>query len=180
MKCLASDALQLLARCLGLSLVCLSPAIAPGNADAGQEFVTAYFYEFIPERCSVSLEGYGTSSCDAGAVTVAADDRSSVNIHLFGKLGHWQLMISNGREFVPQVGAVIIRTVEHATSNYPVPDFYFQRGEKGIIEGNCSPISIMPQTSARCIVKLFDGRSLDVSFKTNNLSPSRNVRRELP
>jgi len=177
-KRLNPGALRLLARFLGLGLICLAPAIAPGNAKADPEFVTAYFYEFKPERCSVSLDGYGASICDAGAITVAANDRNSVNIHLIGKLGQWQLMISNGREFVPQVDAVIIRTVEHATSDYPVPDFYFQRGADGIIQGNCSPIPLTPQTSARCIVKLFDGRSLEVSFKTNNLSPSRNVRRE--
>lgn len=180
MKPLGPKAILSLARCFWLSAMFVAPPITPGNAAAGPEFVDAYFYEFKPERCSVKLDNYGSSSCDVGAITVAANDKSSVNIHLIGKLGQWQLMISDGRGFAPQVDAVIIRTVEHATSDYPVPDFFFQRGDKGIVEGSCSPIPITPQTSARCIVKLYDGRSLEISFKTNNLSPSRNVRQGLP
>ena len=138
-------------------------------------YVNAFFYQFTPTSCRVSLTGYGSSDCKYGAISVATGDRDSVNLHLMGKLGQWQLMLEEGGTLMPAVSAVLIRTNENVASNSPTPDFYYTFEDGGIMRGVCTAIPLTKKTSGRCVVNLQDGRTLDVSFATHSLKPVDDV-----
>ena len=139
------------------------------------KYVNAYFYQFVPKSCRVSLTGYGSSSCTYGAISVAADSKDSLNLHLISNLGQWQLMIVDGDSFMPKVDVVLIRSTENIASQKPAPTFYYNSEDGGIIEGICTPITITRRTSGRCTVRLKGEKLLDVSFTTDSLEPSKNV-----
>lgn len=141
------------------------------------KYVNAYFYNFTPKSCRVSLSGFGSSSCTYGAISVAADSKDSINLHLISGLGQWQLMIADGDSFMPKVDVVLIRSTENIATKKPAPTFYFNSDDGGIIEGTCTPITITRSTSGRCTVRLKGSKILDVSFATDSLEPSNNVQR---
>jgi hypothetical protein len=144
---------------------------------AKPEFVDAYFYQFKPTSCSVSLTGYGSANCELGVLSVAADNKNSVNIHLISRLGQWQLMLSDGATFAPSVDVVLIRSKANIKSKTPSPDFYYSASERTIVDGKCTPITITQESSGRCVVRLSDGKTLDVSFSTRSLRPADNVQK---
>jgi len=152
---------------------------AASDVRANPEYSEAYFYEFAPDSCNISLGDRLSGGCKEGAITVATSDSNSVNLHFFGDLGHWQLVISNGRSFSPVVDYVIIRSNSNKQNMDPLPDHYFSRENGDIIEGRCTPIPIIRKTSARCKIKLRDGKLIDTSFKTSNLKPMQNVQRRI-
>ena len=139
------------------------------------KYVNAYFYNFIPKSCRISLTGYGSSSCTQGVISVAADSKDSVNLHLISGLGHWQLMISDGDSFMPKVDVVLIRSTKNIASQKPAPTFYYTSEDGGIMDGTCTPLPIMRSASGRCTVRLKGAKLLDVSFTTDSLEPSNNV-----
>jgi hypothetical protein len=144
---------------------------------AKPEFVDAYFYQFQPSSCRVSLAGYGSATCEYGVLSVAADNKNSVNIHLVGRLGHWQLMLSDGATFAPVVDVILIRSTANLQENKPSPAFYYTTDDRTILDGKCTPIIISSISSGRCVVKLADGKTLDVSFATQSLRPADNVQK---
>ncbi len=139
------------------------------------KYVNAYFYDFTPKSCRVSLTGYGSSSCTHGVISVAADSKDSVNLHLISGLGQWQLVIADGDSFMPKVDVVLIRSSENIATKKPAPTFYYNSDDGGIIEGSCTPIPIARSTSGRCTVRLKGAKLLDVSFTTDSLEPSNTV-----
>ncbi len=55
---------------------------SPENTtNAKPNYVKAYFYQFTPTSCRVSMTKYGASSCSAGMVSVAADNRAPRKIN---------------------------------------------------------------------------------------------------
>ncbi|WP_233130264.1 hypothetical protein [Synechococcus sp. 1G10] len=167
-------------RLLPLTLVSLTSAVGIKAVLANPQYVEAYFYQFVPSSCKMSHSGYGRGACEAGAISVGSEDRSSVNLHIIGKLGQWQFLISQGNSFMPQVDVVLIRSLTSVASKKPKPDFYYTRDGGGIKEGSCTPITITPRSSGRCVVTLEDGKTIDVSFETNTLKPVENVQKEYP
>jgi len=141
------------------------------------KYVNAFFYQFVPNSCRVSLTGYGSSSCTYGAISVAAGSKDSVNLHLISGLGQWQLMISDGDSFSPKVEVILIRSTENVANQQPTPTFYFNSEDGGIIDGSCTPIPITRKTSGRCTVRLKGSKLIDVSFTTDTLEPMNNVQR---
>ena len=149
---------------------------SPENTtNAKPNYVKAYFYQFTPTSCRVSMTKYGASSCSAGMVSVAADNRDSVNIHLISPLGQWQILLAEGSSFLPKVDAILIRSTKNVAAKIPAPDFYFNSINGGILSGECTPVILKPELSVRCIVRLSDARMLEVSFATDSLKPADNV-----
>jgi hypothetical protein len=146
----------------------------PTNAKISH--VKAYFYQFTPASCSVSLTKYGASSCSTGMISVAADDKDSVNIHLISPLGQWQILLADGSSFLPKVNAILIRSIKNVAAKIPAPDFYYNSTNGDILSGECTQVILAPQLSVRCIARLRDTRVLDVSFKTDSLKPADNVK----
>ncbi len=162
-------------------MVSLSLLIAPSTAaQAGTTFVNAHFYEFKPTACRMALDHYGESSCDRGAVSVAADNPDSVNLHMRGKLGQWQVVIKEATSATPRVDLVMIRSTANMASRQAKPDYFFTRKNGEIAQGTCSPLSLNKESRGRCTVRLKDGRSLEMSFSTDNLIPANNALEESP
>ncbi|WP_216903801.1 hypothetical protein [Synechococcus sp. CCY 9618] len=164
-----------------IPVISLSLLMAPSTAArADTKFVNAHFYAFTPTACRMALDQYGASSCDAGAVSVAADNPDSVNLHMHGKLGQWQLLIKEATSTRPRVDLVVIRSSESIAKNQAKPDYFFTRSKGEITKGNCSPIPLKKESRGRCTVRLKDGRSLEMSFSTHNLSPANKALEESP
>ena len=140
-------------------------------------YVNAYFYQFIPKSCRVSLAGYGSASCMHGVISVASDNKGSVNLHLISSLGQWQLLIVDGDSFMPKVDVVLIRSTEDIATQKPAPTFYYNSEDGGIIEGSCTPIPIARSTFGRCTARLKGAKHLDVSFATDSLEPVNDVQK---
>jgi hypothetical protein len=109
-------------------------------------------------------------------VSVAADDRDSVNIHLIGPLGQWQIMLADASSFLPKVDAILIRSIKNVAAKIPKPDFYYNSTDDDILSSECTRFILASQSSVRCIVRLRDAKSLDVSFETDSLKPADNVK----
>ena len=148
-------------------------------ADASPQVMEAYFYEFKPSSCQISLTGYSSGGCEEGAITVSTQDINSVNIHLFGKLGHWQLVLSSGNSLTPKVEYAIIRSATSLSDKKPIPDFLYSKENGDIVDGSCTPIPITSSTSGRCIVQLRNGNNIDIRFKTNSLKQMQDVQKRL-
>jgi len=141
-------------------------------------YTNAFFYEFAPKICRISLTGYGsTESCTNGVISVSKDDKESVNLHLISSLGQWQLAIKDADSIMPRVDVILIRSIANLATKKPAPTFYYNSDDGGIIEGNCTPIPITRHTSGRCTVRLKGAKLLDVSFTTDSLEPAKNVQR---
>jgi hypothetical protein len=162
--------------CASLFGICITAGL---SVAAKPKFVQAHFYEFIPTKCHVSLTGLGSAKCESGALSVAAQDRGSVNIHLMSKLGQWQFILSNGETFAPDISYVIIRSNANISNQSPAPDFYYSSQNGDILEGVCTPIPITQKTSGRCVARFKDGRRLDISFSTDALGRMLNVQQRL-
>ena len=78
-------------------------------------------------------------------------------------------MLVDGTSFSPMATAVVIRSMKNIANQDLSLDAYFSYGNDQIAEGGCTPISISPRTSARCTVRLGDGRIVDAAFKTDSL-----------
>ena len=161
-------------------MVSLSLLMAPYAAKAGTKFVNAHFYAFKPTACRMALDHYGAGSCDAGAVSVAADNPDSLNLHLRGPLGQWQVLIKKSTSATPRVDLVMIRSTKSMARRQAKPDYFFTRKDGEIALGTCSPIPLKKESSGRCLVRLKDGRSLEMSFSTDNLSPDNKALEEAP
>lgn len=162
-------------------MLSLSLLMAPSSAArAGTQFVNAHFYAFKPTSCRVALDHYGASSCDAGAVSVAADNPDSVNLHMRGRLGQWQMLIKEATSATPRVDLVMIRSTASMARRQAKPDYFFTRKDGEIAQGTCSPIPLKKESRGRCIVRLKDGRALEMSFSTDNLSPDNKALEESP
>lgn len=152
-----------------------SNSSSENTTNAKPNYAKAYFYQFTPTSCRVSLTKYGASNCSKGMVSVKADDKDSVNIHLIGPLGQWQILLAEGSSFLPKVDAILIRSTKNVAAKIPAPDFYFNSINGGILSGECTPVILKPELSVRCIVRLSDARMLEVSFATDSLKPADNV-----
>jgi hypothetical protein len=162
-------------------MISLSLLIAPSTAAwAGTKVVKAQFYEFKPTACRMALDHYGASRCDRGAVSVAADNPDSVNLHMRGNLGQWQVVIKEATSSTPRVDLVMIRSTENMARRLAKPDYFFTRKKGEIAQGTCSPISLNKESHGRCTVRLKDGRSLEMSFSTDNLIPANRALEDSP
>lgn len=147
------------------------------KAKSDVQNVKAYFYEFKPSTCLISLNSStSTSDCSHGIISVAKDDSSSVNISLISERSMWQLVLSEGDTSQPKIGVIAVYSIENLKGPNVKPQFLLDRDNGDIIRGTCSSIKIMKKTSGNCEVLLKGGNTIQIKFETNNLKLSDNVR----